>query len=259
MKKACRSWLIGLSLAIGISSVWAQTVPPGLIDNLRVVGIQNWTVVQTNLAYVKNYPHGAGIDVLAYALDECKGESDTIPCYLIKMKVSIENVGDANVLLKDPQLEVSVLQPEFKGEIDATITGTNGQDFKYEPKAVKESLPERIVFLGKARLVRENSMAWDPIAEILASEGTQKAKETQHLFEIIVGPRDLEHAQRLIEAFNIMDDQNRKWFLRLSGTAKVGWRGKGKGESTAMIFSSSPVEVVLKSKPTLPEQLPFPK
>ena len=250
-----RSWLIGLSLVIGAGSVWAQTVPPGLVDNLRVVGIQSWTVVQTNLAYVKKLSAWCGIDVLAYALDECKGDSDTIPCYLIKMTVSIENVGDANVLLKDPQLEVSVFQTEVKGEkeLQSAVGGIAMYPLNRVP------LPENIKFLGKARLIRENSQVWDPIAEILAPEGTQKTKETQHKFEIVVGPRDLEHAQRMIEAFNIMNDQDRKWLLRLSGTAKVGWRGKGKGESTAMIFSSSPVEVVLKSKPTLPEQIPFPK
>jgi hypothetical protein len=241
MKKVCRSWLIGLSLVIGTSSVWAQTVPPNLIENVRIVGIQNWTVVQTNLAYVKHYPHGVGIDVLAYAMDECKGDSDIIPCYMIKMTVSIENVGDANVLLRDPELDVSFVQPEVAA------------------KGQTNTLPEKIVFLGKARLVRENSEAWEPIANILAPDGTQKTRETQHQFEIAVGPRDLEHAQRMIDALNIMDNQDRKWSLWLRGTAKVGWGGKGKGESTAMVFSSSPVEVVLKSKPTLPEQIPFPK
>jgi len=244
-----------------MNSVWAQTVPPGLIDNLRVVGIQKWEVVSTNIAYVKNYPAGAGIDVLAYALSEC-GSADTTPCYIIKMTVNIENIGDVNVLFKDPQLDVSLFQPKveaspiFKSEwkeINGVTIETNTVSSPHP------ALEERVVKLGKSRLVSDGTAEWEPIAQVLCPEGAQKAKETQHQFEIIVGPRDLEHSQRLIDALNIMNNQDRKWSLWLRGTAKVGWRGRGKGESIAMVFSSAPVEVSLKSKPTLPEQLPFPK
>jgi hypothetical protein len=253
MKKMAGNWLVGLLLASGTSSAWAQTVPPGLIDNLRVVGIQKWEVMLTNVAYVKEYPAGAGIDVLAYALSEC-GSSDATPCYIIKMTVSIENVGDANVLLKDPQLDVLVVQPVEKGEVLAT-----SQDKSELYKGTNAPMSEKVVKLGKARLVHETSMTWEPIANIKCSEGAQKATETQQLFEVIVGPRDLEHAQRLIDAFNIMNSQDRRWSLLLRGTAKVGWQNKGSGESTAMVFSSSPVEIRLQSRPRLPEQIPFPR
>ncbi len=253
MKKMAGNWLIGLLLASGTSSAWAQTVPPGLIDNLRVVGIQKWEVMPTNVAYVKEYPAGSGIDVLAYALSEC-GSSDASPCYMIKMAVSIENVGDANVLLKDPQLDVLVVQPAEKGEVLAT-----SPDKSELYKGANAPMAEKFVKLGKARLVPETSVAWEPIANVKCSEGTPNRKETQHLFEIIVGPRDLEHAQRMIDAFNIMNNQDRKWSLLLRGTAKVGWQNKGSGESTSMVFSSSPVEIRLQSKPRLPEQIPFPK
>ena len=234
MKKIFGNLLVGLSFVIGTGSVLGQTVPPGLIDNLRVVGIQKYEVIQTTVAYVKDYPAGAGIDVLAFALSEC-GSTDTAGCYIIKMKVSIENTGDNNVLIKDPQLDVVTEQPAAGGE------------------------PENIIVLGKARLVRENSKTWQPIAQILCPEGAQKAKETQHTFEVVVGPRDLEHAQRMLQAFNMMNSQDRKWLLSLRGTAKVGWRSKGKGDSSAMVFSSAPVEIALNSKPTMPEQIPFPK
>ena len=259
MKTTYRNWLVLLSLMIGTSGAWAQTVPPGLIDNLRVVGIQKWEVLSTNIAYVKDYPAGAGIDVLAYALSEC-GSADTTPCYIIKMTVNIENIGDANVLFKDPQLDVSLVQPKVEGNPfeEKTTTERNGVTTETITHS-HPALEERVVKLGKSRLVRDGTADWEPIAQIQCPEGAQKAKETQHQFEIIVGPRDLEHSQRLIDALNIMNNQDRKWSLWLRGTAKVGWRGKGKGESTAMVFSSAPVEVSLKSKPLLPDQIPFPK
>ena len=94
---------------IGASGAWAQTVPAGLIGNLHVVGIQKWDIVLTNVAYLKQYPSGAGVVVLADALSKC-GSVDDTPCYLIKMTVSIDNAGKENVLFEDPQLDVRLLQ-----------------------------------------------------------------------------------------------------------------------------------------------------
>ena len=65
MKTTCRNWLVLLSLALGTSGAWAQMDPQNLIDRLRVVGIQKWEIIQTNVAYMKNYPGGAGVEVLA--------------------------------------------------------------------------------------------------------------------------------------------------------------------------------------------------
>jgi hypothetical protein len=251
MKRICRNWLIGLSLVIGTGSVWAQMVPPNLIEHLSIAGIQNWQVVQTNQEYLVHHPQG--VAMLAKFLAEYSESHKDNLYYLIKMQVSIENKGDANVLFRDPQLEVSVVQAAEGGEKkQVTEKGETLYEADHGP------LREKIVHLGTARLVRESSEAWEPIAEILCPEGTQKARETQHSFEIIVGRRDLEQAQNMIEAFNIMNNQNRKWSLWIRGTAKVGWRGKSKSETVPMIFTS-PVEVVLKSKPTLPPYITFPR
>ena len=62
----------------------------------------------------------------------------------------------------------------------------------------------------------------------------------------------------MINAFNIMNTENRKWVLWLRGSSKVG-SGKITGQSSAMAIPSSPVEVSLKSKPALQREMEFPK
>jgi hypothetical protein len=252
MKTKCRNWLVLLSLMIGTGGAWAQTLPPGLIGNLHVVGIQKWDITNEPLSYVRNYPPGAGVEVSARALSQFVNFDDNTPCYFIKMTVSIDNIGKENVLFEDPQLDVRLMQLNEKGELLGV--GTNGPIYR----GTNAPMVASSVDLGMARLVKGEQVDWEAIANVLAPENGQKNRETQLQFEIPVGPNDLEHAQRMITAFHIMNDQDRRWLLWLRGTAKVG-TGDVKGDSTAMVFSSTPVEVNLKSKPAMPQQLLFPK
>lgn len=251
MKRINKSWLIGLCLVCGTGGAWAQGAPPNLVESLRVVGIQSWEVVQSSEAYLIDHPQG--VAMLAQSLAEYMERSKDNLYYLVKMQVAIENTGTASVVFRDPQLEVSVVQPGQEGKVIAV-----SEDGKksYDPE--HPHLEEHIVHLGVARLARQHSAAWEPIADIQCPEASQKAKESQHLFEIVVGKRDLQHAQTLIDAFNVMNNQNRSWSLWIRGTSKVGQGLKGRSDTTQIVFTG-PVEVVLKSKPTLPPYITFPK
>jgi hypothetical protein len=244
--------MVGLLLAVGTGSLWAQTVPAGLIGNLHVAGIEKWDITNATVAYVKHYPPGAGVAVMADALSKC-GSVDETPCYIIKMTVIVNNSGKENVLFEDPQLDVKLLQLNEKGE----VLGTDIQGAELY-KGTNTPLRPNAVDLGMARLVMGEQADWEDIANILAPENGQKDRDTQLEFEVIVGPKDLERAQHMITAFNIMNDGNRRWLLWLKGTAKVG-TGDEKGTTAAMVVSSTPVEVSLKSRPAMPKQLNFPQ
>jgi hypothetical protein len=173
--------------------------------------------------------------------------------YIIKMEIAIDNNLESTVLFKDPWLDVSVMQPEEPG----VKTGVS-EDGKvtYDPNHVHKA--EVVVNLGKARLSNPHTTeTWEPIATLFGSAGGTKTRETSQSFEIVVGPQDLENADRMINAFNIMNDQSRQWQLLIRGSAKVGWRGNG--GSVPMIFSSQPIDVDLTSKPMLPSEITFPK
>jgi hypothetical protein len=225
--------------------------PQNLIDKLRVVGIEKWEVMQTNVAYMKKYPEGQGVEVLASGLARCGASDD---CYVIKMTVDIENSGTANVFFKDPQLDVCVVQLDEQGEVMAT--GMSGKTELY--RGTNAPMSPTFADLGMARLVVEDRADWEPIAAISCPQGSEKAKESQVQFEILVGSRDWSHAQLMLDAFNIMNTESRKWILWLRGTAKVG-SGRASLQSTAMVIPSSPVEISLKSKPALQHEMAFPK
>lgn len=246
MKKNLESCLIGLLLAAGVSAQ-AQTVPPGLVDSLKIVGIQKWEIVHTNYLFLKTYPHG-GTSVTTYyeqQLPPGTVPTDDSSVYVINMTVVIGNAGDAKVLLRDPQFKVTLIQK------DETATA---------PDAVREIATE----VGMARLVADRTQpaSWRPIAEAACPEGTNSkaAKETQHKFEIVVkGKDDLERTKQIFSAFNVMNNQSRSWQLQMEGTSIVGWQNRGKSDSTTQVFAHDPVDVLLKSKPTLPDYIAFPK
>jgi hypothetical protein len=236
----------------GTGGAWAQAAPANLVDSLRIVGIQSWEVVQTNEAYLIDHPQG--VAMLAESLAQYSERSKDNTYYILRMQVAIENSGVVNVLFRDPQLQVSIVQLAQEGKV--TSVSENGVK-SYDPQ--HPPLRENIVPLGIARLVRQSGESWEPIADIQCPDGTQKSAESQHLFEIIVGKRDLQHAQILIDAFNVMNNQGRGWSLWIRGNSKVGQRGKGKGGETIPMIFTGPVEVVLKSKPTVPPYIIFPR
>ena len=229
------------------------------------MGIQEWKVVQANEPYILENPLGAA--VLAKYLAQYPERSSLNSYYIIKMQIAIENIGNANVLFKDPQLEVYIEQPKMPGaEVKRVATAEEVKEMEIrEGKRTTNTylmttnfptLEAKRIYLGTAGLVREGEL-WENVINIQAPEDGQKAKETKKWFEVVVGRRDLEHAQLMIDAFNAMNEQDRRWQMKISGTAKVGWSGKDKGETSSMIFSSAPVEFELKSKPTFPQEIIF--
>jgi hypothetical protein len=255
MKKILGSCLIGLALALGAS---AQTVPPGLIDNLHIVGIEKWEVVATNFLYISTYPNG-GQKVLQYAIKEsglppAETPGPTALYYIINMTAIVENAGDAGVLLKDPQFMVTILQPKEGAEVLGTGAG-GGQLFK-GPNLPRLEVPTE---LGMARLVSDReSQVWKPVARIPGhDEGAKSPKESPLQFEVVVGATDPAHAKKVFNTFNAMNNQTRRWALRLEGTGRVGWQSRSKGDSSAEIYSTEETEIILQSKPEVPDHISF--
>lgn len=236
----------------------AQSVPPGLIDNLHIVGIEKWQVVTTNFMYVSTYPNG-GQKVLQYALKEsglppAETPAPMAPYYVINMTVIVENAGESGVLLKDPQFVVTVLQPKEGAEVLGT--GAGGGTLYKGANLPKLEVPTE---LGMARLVAEReSQVWKPVARIPCHDnGVKSAKESQLQFEVVVGATDPARAKKIFDAFNAMNNPTRRWALRLEGTGRVGWQSASKGESSAEIYSTEDTEMVLQSRPDLPEHISF--
>ncbi len=248
-----RSLLIGLSVLNITPHLFAQA-PPNLTDSLHIIGIRKWNVVKTTEAYLEDHPQG--VAMLAGVMSKYPTRSPDNAYYVIKMEIAIENNSESTILFKDPWLNVSLVQPEESG----VKTGVS-EDGKvtYDPNHVHKA--EVVVNLGKARLTNPNrTETWQPIATIFGtSSGSPRSKETPIAFEIVVGAQDLENAGRMINAFNIMNEQGRQWQLLIRGSAKVGYRGSSSGESVPMMFAALPTDFDLTSKPMLPSEITFPK
>ena len=214
---------LGSILATIAWSGFSQAVPPSLIDNLKVTQIAKWEVKTVDSHYVVN------------------------------MTLTFENAGDLTVLLKNPEMMVSVSEAKQTAEVLGT-----GEAGGVLYKGTNTPKPAMKYQLGTARLKAdtENSGADSILRCESRDEGSKESKLTQVDIEINAGSADIAHADKIFEALNAIYNKEHSCFLNLSITGRLGWQAKNKPDcNSAEIFAADKTEMALKSKAGTPEAI----